>query len=62
MRSADKTGESVAGAQFNRVVSERDRRNRDNNGKRPANLESLVEQRAEPQLNDLAEQFKGNIG
>ena len=35
---------------------------RDNNGKRPANLESLVEQRAEPQLNDLAEQFKGNIG
>jgi chemotaxis protein histidine kinase CheA len=34
---------------------------RDNNGKRPANLESLIEERAEPQLNALAEQFKGNI-
>lgn len=34
---------------------------RDNNGKRPADLESLIEQRAEPQLNALAQQFKGNI-
>jgi chemotaxis protein histidine kinase CheA len=34
---------------------------RDNNGKRPADLESLIEERAEPQLNALAEQFKGNI-
>ena len=35
---------------------------RENNGKRPANLESLVEQVAEPRLNALAEEFKGNIG
>jgi hypothetical protein len=34
---------------------------RANNGKRPANLESLIEEVATPQLDKLAEQFKGNV-
>lgn len=33
----------------------------DNNGKRPANLEALIEETVSPQLDALAEQFKGNI-